>query len=281
MKKLLVAFICLSGLNAYSQQKTEYYTSNWKKTDDKSQMAYYRVIEYTGPTTCKGPIVYYYANGVKQSECYASYVDPVDEEMDLLEGTVFWYDTQGKLSQVGYFEKGSRLSMMYADEYNKCKFKTGDVVEVLAQSGDQDIWIPAKVTLMKGSSAYRLDPLLLGWGIFNTYEEYIRTPQPVSIKLIMPSGASEPGIEALAKKELLVLRPGAVVTQVVMNGSTWSIEKDWKDVPVVRIKNGYVVYNYNGACYTMHFLYDEPYENGAYQKINSIKFEYETPYMCK
>lgn len=282
MKKLILAFIGLGTLTAYCQQKTEYYDGNWKRTDDKSQMVYYRIIEYTGPTTCKGPIVYYYANGVKQSEAGASYVDPVTEANDKLEGSAFWYDKNGKLTQWSFFENGSRVADLSGDTYLNTKFKPGDKVDYLAQSGDQDIWIPAEVLFMRGSDAYRLKPLLYGWGeITDTYESYLRPSAPTSIKLILPTGTSEPNAENMAKSELMKIHSDATILQTVMNGNTWEITKDYLNVPEYRQKAGYVVYKFGGNCYTMRFIYTEDYSGGTYQKsTGQISLETETPYVC-
>ncbi len=282
MRKLLFLLLCACVAQVSAQQKTEYYDKDWKKTDDKSQMTYYRIIEYTSPTTCKGPIVYYYANGVKQSECNASYVDPNDEERDVLEGSVFWYDQNGKMVQFCYYEKGSRLSTMNASEYTNSKFKSGDKVDYLAQSGDQDIWIPAEIIFMKGSDSYRIKPLFYGWGeTTDTYEQYIRPHQSTGIKLILPSGTSEPNAETMAKSELMKVHSNATIIQTVMNGSTWNITKDYLNVPEYRQKNGYVVYKFDGACYTMHFIYTEDYSGGNYLKsTGQLSLETETPYVC-
>jgi hypothetical protein len=290
MKKLFFILLCSATLHIYGQQtvtltgnqKMEYYDSQWNRTEDKSKMSYYRIIEYTSATTCKGPIVYYYANGIKQSEGNAIYVDPVTESKDKFDGLVYFYNTDGSLKEVDLWENGTYVSYINADTWLNSKYRIGDKIEYLAQTGDQDIWLPAEVTILLGSNAYRLKPTLLGWGEVDTYEEYMRTPQPLAIKLILPSGASEPGIESLAKKEMLALRPTATILQTVMNGDNWDVTKDWYNVPQFRVKNGYVAYSFEGKCYTMHFLYSEDYSGGSYQKsTGELSLEKETPYICK
>ena len=113
-------------------EKMEYYDSNWQPTKDKSQAAYYRILEYVTPTTVKGTIKYFYINGIRQSEASYISVDPNGiEANDKLEGTAYWYDEKGNLKEVAFYEKGNRLNSMSADAYNQSKFKMGDKVDVL------------------------------------------------------------------------------------------------------------------------------------------------------
>lgn len=113
MNKILVILLFLlfaTGCAVYQPQMnvnlSEYFDAQFKRTNRKEDMAYYRVITYKAPNTPIGIIKDYYRSGQLQSEFYCTYIDYKDDTKNIYDGEAKWYYPNGITSQVLNFNAG-------------------------------------------------------------------------------------------------------------------------------------------------------------------------------
>lgn len=245
---------------------------------DISTASFCRVYKPAGPNQAvNGDIAYYFKNGQLNCKCKVIYIDKINCTKDKAVGLVKTYKKDGTEDQFTlYDEKGVRLRYGNVSEMKDAKYKFGEKVQILEMSGDQDIWIPGVVEWPENSLCYVSYPLYHGWS--NTgyvYLESIRAANiPITTKYKVTPGAPDAHVQALAKKELLALRPGATIIKNDMNGSAWQITLGLLKIPDFRKKDGFLLYKMpDGELRCISFTYSERYITGSgYEKKNELDF---------
>ena len=245
---------------------------------DISTASFCRLYKPAGPNQAvNGDIAYYFKNGQLNCKCKVIYIDKINCTKDKAVGLVKTYKKDGTEDQFTlYDEKGVRVRYGNVSEMKDAKYKFGEKVQILEMSGDQDIWIPGVVEWPENSLCYVSYPLYHGWS--NTgyvYLESIRAANiPITTKYKVTPGAPDAHVQALAKKELLALRPGATIIKNDMNGSAWQITLGLLKIPDFRKKDGFLLYKMpDGELRCISFTYSERYITGSgYEKKNELDF---------
>lgn len=241
------------------------------------QAKFCRIYTPAGPNKAlNDEIAFYYKNGQLYWECKCIYIDKADSKNDKYVGLITIYKENGEEDQIALFDKeGKREYYGNPSDLKNAKYKIGEEVQILVSSGDQEAWVPGVIVWPKGSDSYRVTtPDYYSTAVnSDTYESYIR-PKNSAITykygLGLTPGPAEPHILALAKKELLELRPGVTIIKNEMNSSKWEITLDVLKIPEYRQKNGRILYKMpNGELRYMVYTYTEDYINGKGYQTNN------------
>lgn len=111
MKKLLIVIKFALVTGVCFSQTTEYFTTDWIKTTDKSKASYYREITYSGSGSPVGVVKDHYMNGALQWQGMIAGFDNAGKE--IFNGWCTWYNPNGLRSKLSYFNNGRLDSTTY------------------------------------------------------------------------------------------------------------------------------------------------------------------------
>ncbi|RYZ28478.1 MAG: hypothetical protein EOO10_09415 [Chitinophagaceae bacterium] len=89
------------------ERKRIYYSEDWK-VSGAGTAKYYRLMKVNASGVPVGPVTDYYINGKKQWQGSLSYVDPNDNNKDVMEGVCVWFHPNGTKSEEVFYLKGKQ-----------------------------------------------------------------------------------------------------------------------------------------------------------------------------